>query len=194
MYRLLLILSLAPLVVALLSRWWFGLRVLAIEGTRACRCDLTRWFPPDSGKDGVQRAEASAGDFGRNLREMALADWKQSDPSAASAREGMRRFGMAVPPLSAVVAIFAMVVGKIPLAGVLAILLGATALAAVFGLLTLPAELQAIQRAARKAREQGGFPDADDHATVLRCAVAHAWVAAVPPILNLLQPAPVKRA
>ena len=100
----------------------------------------------------------------------------------------MRRFGMAVPPLSAVVAVFAMVVGKIPLAGVLAIVLTTTALAAVFGLLTLPAELQAIQRTARKAREQGGFPAADDQAAVLRCALAHAWEAALPPILKLLQP------
>ena len=37
-----------------------------------------------------------------------------NDPKAAAAREGTRRFGLAVPPLSGIVAVFAVLVGKDP--------------------------------------------------------------------------------
>ena len=48
----------------------------------------------------------------------------------------------------------------------------------------LPAELAAISRAARKARENSHFPNRDDEDAVIRCATAHAWDLALPPILR----------
>jgi Zn-dependent membrane protease YugP len=86
-----------------------------------------------------------------------------------------------------VVAVFALLVGKIPVMGAIAIPVGATAIAALMGILTLPPELAAIHRAARKVREDRNFPSRDDEDAVIRCATAHAWDAALPPILRWLQ-------
>lgn len=187
MYRILLILSILPIVIAIIARWWFGLRVLSTDGARACRCDLDRWLPAPGDDAAVHRAENSAAEFGRELRLKALADWQTRDPKAAAARESTRRFGLAVPPLSGIVAVMAVLVGKIPIIGALAILLGATALAAVFSLLTLAPELRAIAHSARGVRKNKSFPDEFDELAVIQCAIAHAWDAAAPPILRWLQ-------
>lgn len=184
MFRTLLFISLFPIAIALIARWWFGTRVLSNLRKRPCRCDLKRWLPSPGDDAVIHRAEGSAGDFGSQLRSKALAEWRERDAKAAGSRENMRRFGMAVPPLSALVAVFAVLVGKIPIMGVFAILLGATALSALLGILTLPPELAAITRTARKLREDRGFPDSEDEDSVIRCAMAEAWDASLPPILR----------
>jgi hypothetical protein len=184
MFRLILFLSLFPIAISLVARWWFGMRILARDGNRPCRCDLTRWLPSPDDAAIIHRAEESAGEFGRQLRLKALAEWQAQEPKAAASRENTRRFGLAVPPLSGVVAVFAVIVGKIPPPAAIAILLGATALSAALGLLTLPPELSAIARMARKIREDRNFPNRDEEDAVIRCAVAHAWDLALPPILR----------
>ena len=187
MWRLLLILSVLPIVAALIARWYFGMRVLAQEGVRACRCDLGKWLPLPDDEAVIHRAEESAAEFGRQLRLKAMAEWRERDPKAASAREGSRRFGMAVPPLSAMVAVMALIVAKIPIIGCIALVLAATALASVLGVLSMAPEMAAITRAAKKLREAKSFPRRDDEDAVIRCAVAHAWKESLPPILGLLQ-------
>ncbi len=184
MFRLILFISLFPIIIALLARWWFGVRVLTTEGGRLCRCDLGNWLPPPGDQALIHRAEQSAAEFGRQLRLKALAEWQANDPKGSGSREGTRRFGLAVPPLSGVVAIFAVIVGKVPVIGAVAILLGATALSAALGLLSLPPELSAITRAAAKSRKAKNFPRQDDEEAVIRCAMAHAWDAALPPIMR----------
>jgi hypothetical protein len=187
MIRLLLFLSLLPIAIALLARWWFGVRVLAGEGGHPCRCDLARWLPAPGDDSLVHRAEQSAGEFGRQLRLKALAQWHEQNPQAAKARENTRRFGTAVPPLSGIVAVFAVLAAKIPVLGAIAILLGATALATVMGLLSLPSELAAIARSARNARAGKIFPNHEVEDDVIRCAAALAWEASLPPILRWTQ-------
>jgi hypothetical protein len=184
--RLILFFSLFPIALALGARWWFGVRVLAQTGSRKCRCDLGRWTPSPGDEAVIHRAENTAAEFGRELRLKALSDWRESDPKAAASRENSRRFGLAVPPLSGIVAIFAMFVGKIPFLGALAIPVAATALAGILGLLTLPPELTAISRRARKLREDKSFPSSEDADAVIRCAIAHAWDASLPPLLRMI--------
>jgi hypothetical protein len=94
---------------------------------------------------------------------------------------------MAVPPLSGLVAVFAVLVAKIPVMGGISVLLAATALASVLGVLSLAPELAAITREAKKLRTAKNFPRRDDEDAVIRCAVAHAWKETLPPILGLLQ-------
>ena len=187
MWRLLLLFSAIPIVTALIARWWFGMRVLADEGKRACRCDLATWMPVAEDSAVIHRAEESAGEFGRQLRLKALEEWKTQDPKAAGARESTRRFGMAVPPLAGIIAIFAVLVAKIPIMGGFSVLLAATALSAALGVLSLAPEIAAITRASRKLREKKSFPRRDDEEAVIRCAVAHAWKETLPPLLALLQ-------
>lgn len=187
MWRILFLFSALPIAAALVARWMFGLRVLAETGNRPCRCDLGNWMPAPDDRAVIHRAEESAAEFGRQLRLKALAEWRERDPKGADSREKSRRFGQAVPPLSGVIAVFAILVAKIPIMGGITVLLAATALASALGLLSLAPELNAITLAAKKLREAKSFPRRDDEDAVIRCAVAHAWMETLPPILGLLQ-------
>ncbi len=187
MWKLLFLFSLVPLAVCLAARWWFGLRVLLQSGGRPCKCDLARWSPPKTGAEVIQRAEQSAYEFGRQLRLTAMEEWREADPKAERSRAGSKRFGMAVPPLSGVIAIMAVIVAKIPVIGAISCFLAATALAAVLGILSLAPELAAVNRSARKLRQSRCFSRSDDEAAVVRCAVAHCWKETLPTMLAILQ-------
>ena len=186
MPRFILILSFLPILLALAARWWFGQRVLVREGGRSCRVDLGRWKPHAEAAAAVEREEGSAHDFGWRLRRSALAEWRERDPRAASRRESARRFGMAVPPLSVVVSAFAVLVGKLTVMGAFAMIFAATAFAAFYGMLALGRELSAIAASAGELRATRAFRRSDDESAVIRCATAHAWNEALPPVLRWL--------
>jgi hypothetical protein len=187
MYRLLIIVSLLPIIIAMIVRWWMGKRVLATVGKRGCQCDLTRWFPPGGDNSLIRRSSDNAANFGHELRLMAIEAWREENPQAAKTRANTHRFGAAVPPLATMVAAFALLVGKLPVMGVFAILFAAIALAAAMSLLGLPAELHAITRHAKRIRSEKSFPDPGEEQAVIDCAIAHAWNAAAPPVIRWLQ-------
>ncbi|MEO8617405.1 MAG: hypothetical protein ABI600_19895 [Luteolibacter sp.] len=187
MWRFLFFFSALGIAVALVVRWWFGLRVLETEGQRQCRCDLSRWMPSPDDNAVIHRAEGSAAEFGKQLREKALAEWRERDPKASAVRESSKRFGQAVPPLSGIVAVLAVVVAKIPIFGALVVFIVAIAMAAVLGLLAIAPELQAIMVSAQKLRENKSFPRRDDEDAVIQCGMAHAWKESLPPLLQMLQ-------
>lgn len=188
MWRFLLFLSIFPLALALIVRWWFGLRVLSREGRRICRCDPTRWAKLPGADDSPPPAEGTAREHAIRLRATALAAWKQRSPKAAAAREGSKRFCMAVPPFTIMIAVFAVLLAKIPITGGLAIILAATALAASLRLLGLGSELRAMAAQVNAMRELRPFPRLDDEDAVATCTAAEAWSDAIPPILKFLQP------
>lgn len=186
MWRLLFLLSILPILVAIIARWYFGLRTLRKDGRRPCSLDPVRWQVYLGKSPQVETTDAPASEFGRLLRLTALADWKRRDPKRAAARENAKRFGLAVPPLSLVIAVFALLVAKIPFMGAVAILFASTAISAAFGLLTLGAELRAIAHTTRVLREARAFVRRDDEEATASCAVAHAWSESLPPILRIL--------
>jgi hypothetical protein len=186
MWRLLFLFSILPIAAALIARWWFGLRVIEECGGAACRCDLEKWTPSVETSSSPQRAEQPAAEFGRQLRLSALADWRISDPKAAASRENSRRFGIAVPPLSGIVAVMAIIVAKSPQVAI-SLFLAAVAFSAVVGLLSIAPELVAISAAAKKLRDKRCFVRRDDEDAVVRCAMAYAWKETLPPIFSLLQ-------
>lgn len=188
MWRLILFLSILPISVCLVLCWWFGTRILWGEGRRVCRCDLGRWLPDPDDQKKVLRAEQSASQFGASLRRKALKHWKQQNAKEEAARKNHRHFGLAVPPLSAVIAVFAVVVGKIPPFAAIVIFIAATALSCVIGLLSLPAELTAIRRYVQEKSMESAFPDAEQRASVVRCAMGHAWQDSLPAVLKWFQP------
>ncbi|QTN31391.1 hypothetical protein HZ994_03290 [Akkermansiaceae bacterium] len=187
MFRFLIILAVLPILAAFAARWWFGMRVLSGAGRRQCSCDLSRWenafgkthLPPS--KNGDARI------FAEMLRNAALADWKTRDPKAAAAREGSRRFGMAVPPLSLMIAVLAIIVGKLPVVGAIAIFLFAIAFSVVISYLSISPELRAILTAARRLRDTGAFHRRDDEDAVIEAASALVWKEGAPPVFNLIQ-------
>ena len=186
MFRILIFISIIPIIVALIARWWFGMRILAKAGKRHCTCDLGRWESV-LGKDTlplVKQADALV--FAEQFRKQALIDWKKRSPKAAASREATRHFGMAVPPFALVIGFLGLIVARIPPLGVLAIFLAATALAVVFSLLGIASELNAMLIASRQLRTNGLFHRRDDEDAVIESATALVWKQAVPPILQLL--------
>ena len=152
MSQFLLLPSLLVIAAALAARWWFAARVWKECGDAARQ------------EGDLRHAEV-------------LVKWKDGDPKAAAARAGALRFGMAAPPLSAVIAIFAVIVGKIPMGGAIALCAAITAVACVFGVLSLPAELTAIQRF-RKGKAMGEKE--------YLCVQATAWNRSLPPALRTI--------
>ena len=169
------------LAAALLLRGWFGKRALVAFGGRHCNADPERW-QSWAGETLPEKGDAAT--LGRELRRVALRRWSDQDPKAARAREAARRFGFAVPPLTIVVLVFAMISVKLPLFGALAIALGAIALSTAVGLLSIGVELRAVGRAVGEVRGLRLFRRADDEEAVVACAEAAVWMAALPPILG----------
>jgi hypothetical protein len=185
MWRLLFLLSILPVIGALIARWYFGLRVLAIEGKRLCRFDRVREVYTGENSS-IEIKEGPAAGLGKLLHTAALAEWKTRDPKRAAARESARKFGLAVPPIALIIAIFAMIVGRVSIYGGFVLFLAAIALSVVTNLLTLGTELTAIAITSRKLREARAFTTRDDEEAVTRSALAHAWADCIPPILRFL--------
>jgi hypothetical protein len=181
LWRLLFFCSALMLAAALLLRGWFGKRGFIQFGGRACQADPARW-QNWTGDTLTEKGDAAT--LGRELRGVALQRWSEQDPKAARAREAARRFGFAVPPLTIMVLVFAVMLAKLPLFGALAIALGAIALSAAVGLLSIGLELRAVARAVGQMRAQRIFRRADDEDAVIACAQAAVWMAALPPILG----------
>ena len=188
MFRILLLVSAIPIVIVIALTWWFGTRVLWSQGKRLCRADLSHWTPDEETKGAAQSSEATSKVFGIQVRNKALKAWKEESPKLAKAREGNRAFGMAVPPLSGVVVVFAVAVGRIPPFGAIAIFVLATAISAVMGVLSLPSELSAIRRYIKSEEFKSSFPNSYDEESIIACALAQVWESGLPPILRWLQP------
>lgn len=200
-WKILLVLGLVPLAVAFGLRWWLASRVFSRVGWRECRCMVARWphvnAPPKPATTVAEMAaplaaeppaEASAREYGKRLRADALRQWREDDRAAAKRREAARRFGSAVPPLSAMLALLAVVLAKMPLIGGLGVAVLACALGVIASMLAIAPELLIIQRASRNLRESRCFPRSDDEDAVVSCARAEAWEQAMPPMLSALLP------
>jgi len=184
MWRLLYIPCILVIAAAVFARVWFGKKIVFGKGMQPCKVDVDRWSDLLGSTVNLPTSEATAGELGRQLRKSALVQWQARDPKAARAREGTKRFGMAVPPLTIAVVLFAFIAARIPVSGAIAIFLAATALSSALGLLSIGAELRAVATLARTLRERRTFMRSDDEEAVISCAVAEVWLDALPPILR----------
>lgn len=187
MFRFLTLIAALPIVAAFVARWWFGLKILSSNGRHQSRCDLEKWSKTFGAENLPPSNEGDARIFAELLRKTALTDWSVRDPKAAASRESTRRFGMAVPPFSLMIAVLAILVGKIPVTGAIAIFLLAIAFAVIIAYLGIAPELKAILITSRRLRDSHIFPRRDDEDAVIQSATALVWKEAAPPIFNLIQ-------
>ena len=187
MFRFLVILSALPIITAFLLRWWFGIRILTTSGNRQCSCNLSTWEKTFGAETLPPFASADARVHAEFLHKAALTDWQSREPKAAASREAVRRFGMAVPPLAAMVAILAVIVMKLTPFMAIAVFLLAIAVAAIFAYLGLAPELRAIALISRRLRATRIYPRREDEDAVIQATTALAWKQAAPPIFNLVQ-------
>ena len=187
MFRFLVILAALPIIAAFLLRWWFGIRILTTFGKRQCSCNLAKWEETFGAETVPPAASADARVHAQFLHKATLLDWQRREPKSAASREAVRRFGMAVPPLSAMVAILAVIVMKLTPFMAIAVFLLAVAVAAIFAYLGLAPELRAIALTSRRLRATRIYPRREDEDAVIQAATALAWKQAAPPIFNLVQ-------
>lgn len=187
MVRFLILLAALPIVAAFVARWWMGLRVLSSAGRRQCSCDPALW-EKSFGADHLPPSKAGdARVFAESLRKAALADWKTREPKAAASREGVRRFGMAVPPLALLVVILGVIVGRVPAIWAIPVFLLAIAFAVITSYLSVAPELNAMLLASRRLRASGAFHRRDDEDAVIAATTALVWKESAPPVFNLVQ-------
>ncbi|MFM2196639.1 MAG: hypothetical protein RLZZ505_71 [Verrucomicrobiota bacterium] len=187
MVRFLILLAAVPIIAAFIARWWLGLRVLSSAGRRQCSCDLALWEKSFGAENAPPSKSGDALIFAETLRKAALADWKTREPKAAASREGVRRFGMAVPPFTLLIVILGVIVGRIPAIWAVPAFLFAIAVAVIFSYLSVAPELNAMLTASRRLRASGAFHRRDDEDTVIAATTALVWKEAAPPIFKLIQ-------
>ena len=186
MWRLPFLFSALLIAGAIFARGVYGRRVIATQGRRPTQMNPDVWGEIAGAQSSTTEARASAAEHGAALRVVALERWKKHDPSAARAREAALRFGLAAPPLTLLVVAFAVPLMKLQIFGALAVVAGMTALAVLFGLLSMGAELRVVAAVAKVARARHLFPRRDDEEAVIACAQAEVWLASLPPILKPL--------
>jgi len=185
--RFLILLAVLPIIAAFVARWWLGLRVISTAGRRQCSCDLALWEKSFGTENPPPSKSGDALIFAETLRKASLADWKTREPKAAASRAGVRRFGMAVPPLALMVVVLGAIVKRVPVSFVLPVFLTAIALAIIFSYLSIAPELNAMLIASRRLRASGAFHRRDDEDAVIAATKALVWKESTPPILNLIQ-------
>lgn len=187
MLRLLILLAALPIIAAFIARWWLGLRVLSSAGRQQCSCDLALWEKTFGAENLPPSNSGDAKIFAATLRKSALTDWKTREPKSAASREGVRRFGMAVPPLSLLIVILGILVGRVPVVWAIPVFLTAIAVAIIFSYLSIAPELNAMLVASRRLRASAVFHRRDEEDAVIAATKALVWKEATPPILNLIQ-------
>lgn len=186
MWRVLMMVSVVPPVILILLSWWHGSRVLAESGARRCRIDLAKGLPGVDETTGVRRSEETANLAGMRMWRFAMRDWRSRDPAAYASRQKSKRIASIVPPLTVVIATFAMVVGKLPPVGGIALVAASVAISSVLTILTLGPELRACADVATRLRKARMLPVRDDEDAVIGCLLAHAWRQTPPAVLRWL--------
>jgi hypothetical protein len=85
------------------------------------------------------------------------------------------------------IAILAIIVGKIPVTGAIAIFLLAIAFSVIISYLSIAPELNAILITSRRLRDTSVFHRRDEEDAVIAAANALAWKEAAPPVFSLIQ-------
>lgn len=216
MRRLLLILSLLPLLAAVILRKLNGDRVLySLKDTRLTITagDLARKMLDSVSQKAVEiktpaRRWAASADLGSKWlvlpRGTALGVSARShgqaslqvglyllslrDPKAISRRRWALRFGHVFPVFTTIVVIFALVVARLAGLWGLGIIMASCGLAACAQLLTLAAERKAADLACVVLEKKRILPRLSDEESVTAATRAWAWRSVLPGILSRLAP------
>jgi len=214
MHRLLLFLSLLPLLAAIILRKLNAERVL--RGSRDTQLhikgeDLARSMLASVGHETVELSTtkqawagasvtgerwlalpaesavgSSAADHGQVALRVGLYLTSLSHPAVIARRRWALRFGHVFPVFTVVVCSFALVVGKLPALWVLSIIMASLGIAACAQVLTVVAELQSAAHAVVVLEKKRILPRLSDEEAVVAATRAWAWRGIVPGLLSRL--------
>ncbi|MGB2402490.1 MAG: hypothetical protein ACPIA7_03665 [Akkermansiaceae bacterium] len=214
MHRLLLFLSLLPLLAALVLRKLNADRILKLSRERnlsgngealakrmlssmelentELRIKKREWAGAAASGDGwlaltPQLASGkSVADHGQVVLRVGLYFLSLRDPKSVARRRWALRFGHAFPIFTLVVCVFALLVGKLPVMWVISIAMASLGIAACAQILTLTTNLQASSMAAVVLEKKHTYPRLSDEELVVAAARAWAWHSVVPGLISRL--------
>ncbi|MCP5538227.1 MAG: zinc metallopeptidase [Akkermansiaceae bacterium] len=214
MHRLLILLSLLPLLAALILRKLNADRVLTVS--RKTRLNskgetLARKMLDSMGHQQVEikttkrawagaavtgehwlslpanpAAGSSAADHGLVALRVGLYLTSLRDPKALGRRRWALRFGHVFPIFTVIVCVFGLAVAKLPPLWALGVVMGSLGLAACAQALTLTTELQAATLATVVLEKKRTLPRLSDEEAVVAATRAWAWHGIVPGLLSRL--------
>ncbi len=175
MWKLVILLSLLPLVGAWLGRHWFWSRV-RLEGTRR-DCELSArdlrqrmGLPP-----GSRGSETHAAALGNAVRECGLLLLEREGDALAKARVKGSFLTRALPALVGVVAIFAIFSKRVPAGWAIAGALGVLGFWTLLRLTGMAVEWRAVARGTEVLKATRPLKRMSDEEEVIRCAKASVW-------------------
>jgi len=214
MHRLLLFLSLLPLLAALILRKLHadrilkGSRVVALSGEGSAlaqrmlssmgqehtelRIKKREWAGAADSGDGwlSLTSELAAGkngaDHGQVALRVGLYFLSLRDPASVARRRWALRFGHAFPIFTLVVCVFGLFVGRLPLLWVMSIVMASLGLAACAQILTVITNIQAAGLASVVLEKKRIYPRLSDEESVIAATRAWAWHSIVPGLISRL--------
>ncbi len=214
MHRLLLFLSLLPLLAALVLRKFNADRILKLaqdqqlsgdgaalaermlssmgKGNTELRIKKREWAGAAASGDSwlaltPQLASGrSVADHGQVALRVGLYFLALRDPKSVARRRWALRFGHAFPIFTLVVCVFALLVGKLPPMWVISIALASLGIAACAQILTLTTNLQASAMAAVVLEKKRIYPRLSDEESVCASMRGWAWYSIVPGLISRL--------
>lgn len=214
MHRLLLLLSLLPLLAALVLRKLKADRILRVSRDTRLYVkgeDLARSMLASMGHESLElrtnrktwagaavtgdtwlslpgrsAAGNTAADHGQVALRVGLYLTSQRDAAVVARRRWALRFGHVFPVFTLVVCLFGLLVGKLPPLWVLSIVMASLGIAACVQVLTVVANLQAASLAIVVLQKKRILPRLSDEEAVVAATRAWAWHGIVPGLLSRL--------
>lgn len=175
MWKIVLILSLLPLLGAWLARHWFWTRV-RLEGTRRDCETSVRELRSRLGLDPIRKSEEThAAALGNAVRECGLLLLERDGNKLAKSRISGGFLTRVLPALAGVVAFFAVLSKRVPAGWAIAGALGVIALWTLARLTGMAIEWRAVARGVEALQSSRALKRVDDEEEVIRCAKASVW-------------------
>lgn len=176
MWKLLILISLVPLVGAWLGRQWFWTKV-RLEGMRRdCGTSVNdlrqRLGLPASRRKGT---ETHAAALGNAVRECGLELLQKDGDTVAKARISGSYLTRVLPALCGLILVFSILSFRIQFTRILAMVCAVVALWTVSRLLGMAVEWRAVARGTEALKNLRPLKRMDDEAEVIRCAKASVW-------------------
>jgi hypothetical protein len=174
-WKVVLLLSLIPLVGAWLGRYWFWTRV-RLEGLRHDCGTSVRDFRERLGlPPGRRGKETHAAALGNALRECGLTLLEKEGNGLAKARINGGFLTRALPALVILIAVFAIMSKRVPAGWAVAGAVGTVAFWTLLRLSGMTIEWRAVAKGAEALRASRALKRVADEEEVIRCAKASVW-------------------
>lgn len=175
-WKIVIILSLLPLIGAWLARHWFWTRASRQGLRRDCGITVREFrqrlgLPP--GRKGKETDAAALGDA---LRECGLRLMEREGSKVAKARVTGGYVTRVMPALTAIIAVFAVLSHRVPnVWAAMAVALAVIALWTFHRFTGMAIEWRAVARGTEVLKATRALKRADDEEEVIRCAKASVW-------------------